>query len=67
MITKKLEWKAAPKIGSLDHTYKKHGKGGSKGESKEGKVIDGQVSEYSLLISHYSNTNSLSNWIWNKI
>lgn len=44
-MTKKLEWKAAPKVGSLDHSFKKHGKG-SKGESKEGKLLDGQVSNF---------------------
>ncbi|XP_054706952.1 calponin homology domain-containing protein DDB_G0272472-like [Uloborus diversus] len=43
--SKKLEWKAAPKIGSLDHSLKgekKHSKSFSKGESKEGKLVDGQ-------------------------
>ncbi|KFM76620.1 Microtubule-associated protein 2, partial [Stegodyphus mimosarum] len=46
VISKKLEWKATPKIGSLDHSFKsgerKHGKSHSKGDLKDGKLGDGQ-------------------------
>ncbi|XP_035206948.1 microtubule-associated protein futsch-like isoform X2 [Stegodyphus dumicola] len=46
VISKKLEWKATPKIGSLDHSFKsgerKHGKSHSKGDLKDGKLADGQ-------------------------
>ncbi|GIX68307.1 hypothetical protein CEXT_654991 [Caerostris extrusa] len=61
--TKKLEWKAAPKIGSLDHSFKggekKHGKG-HKGEPKEGKLADGQEIESRAALSHYEGAHWLS-------
>ncbi|GFY72747.1 uncharacterized protein TNIN_387731 [Trichonephila inaurata madagascariensis] len=61
--TKKLEWKAAPKIGSLDHSFKsgekKHGKGHSKGEPKEEKLVDGQA-EFPFLIMFFYHHHSYS-------